>query len=211
MLGKVEPRWVYNLNRQQNDGDVLFPSTHSGVSVSSNSRHNGPAGHGAVTTLRLFSGGGCEVIGPEHVARTPAADGSAVVLIHEDHAESSSIYLRSDGIMVSIPGSSAHIAGKAYDYTDATAARARGAAFIKASGWRLRLIDSRRVTRHTAQARRVEPHRCLDALAILVGPPMTRVGVALWVRDHRFDYPVKVFTDPRAAIDWLTIHRKVLP
>jgi hypothetical protein len=179
--------------------------------VSSNSRHNGPAGHGAVTTLRLFSGGGCEVIGPEHVARTPAADGSAVVLIHEDHAESSSIYLRSDGIMVTLPGNEEHLRGKPYGWHDASTATARGAKQLAASGLRLLLTDSRRVVRHTAQARRVEPHRCLDAMAIIVGSPMTRVGCALWVRAHRFDYPVKVFTDPRAAIDWLTIHRKVLP
>jgi hypothetical protein len=161
--------------------------------------------------LRLFSGGSCEVLGADHVARTPTADGSELIIVHEDHAETSSLYLRSDGILVLIPGGVEHIAGKEYDRTTMSGDVARGAAAIKSSGWRLQLVDTSRIIRHSAASRRTPPPNGLDALAILVGAPMTRVGVALWLRAHRFDYPARAFSDARAAIAWLTLHRREAP
>ena len=94
----------------------------------------------------------------------------------------------------------------AYTGTDAEAAQQVG--LILAAGKAYPVVgDMRNIQRARPDARRVQPHPLVSALAIIVESPVTRMLANAYLGITRPKQPTRVFTGLNAALNWLHQHK----
>jgi len=164
---------------------------------------------GPRSDFRVVQGGQHAELADDHVARTPGPDGAPVSLVDEAHNSCGSVYVRSDRIVVSLPGGQKHIEGTPLTLGDVRQAQGLVKEALTATAKpRLLLVDAQRVVKDTAETRRVEQVYDLTAMAIIIRKPLHRIGASIWMRRTRFAYPVRVFSSAELAVAWLNICRE---
>jgi hypothetical protein len=120
----------------------------------------------------------------------------------EIDTKASTIRLRPDGILHEVAKEGARLG--------LSEAELSVSAYLELTGGELAplLVDARRVHAISREARRYlsgpAGAQVCSAVAILVGSALTRVIGNFFTGLNRPDFPVKVFTDEAAALDWLT-------